>query len=92
MEHTDCEGSQVCSASNHRASPHLRQVVEDALQKHPHRRLASAETMLARIQNVQALQAASKLAHTRGDNMCAVLRLAAHLFVAPGDCAGADGM
>jgi len=37
-------------------------VVESALQKQPHKRLASAEIMLARIKNVEMLLAAQKAA------------------------------
>ena len=51
----------ICAASDRRASPELRKVVEDALQKHPHRRLASAEIMLARIREVELLSAGREL-------------------------------
>ena len=51
----------VCAASNNRASKHLRKVVEDALQKHPHRRLASAQLMLARLKHAELLSAAQNL-------------------------------
>jgi serine/threonine protein kinase len=51
----------VCAASNNRASKHLRKVVEDALQKHPHRRLASAQLMLARLKHAELLSAAQHL-------------------------------
>jgi serine/threonine protein kinase len=44
----------LCAASQGRASPELRTVVESALQKNTHRRLPSAEVMLQRIHEVQS--------------------------------------
>jgi serine/threonine protein kinase len=57
----------VCAASNNRASKHLRKVVEDALQKHPHRRLASAQMMLARLKHAELLSAAQHLPLPAGE-------------------------
>ena len=59
-------GQDICAASNKRASKHLRKVVEDALQKHPHRRLASAQLMLARLKQVELRAAAQDLPTAAG--------------------------